>query len=566
MDTAAQDKKECIISKIDTLSLNGWNNGYVVNEHMYICEFTDSTTSNTIGIIGDFDCSDNLIVTVNDGYLQTICTSTETFYFIYNGTDTKILMADNAGNIEDVKQTQMHSIKRVATQNDITPKPWLEQLQDFLNNYADKLSTSDSPFLRNQAEELRNLPENLIKDGLIKGLAKLTGKKIPFAKEILDMLERYDKERSVFGQCRMTVLGVTKTGTDYYINAKLDGFDGMPNYGDIVQSVTGGVVCRYTKVSDTWNKPTTSYNDYKWEHNYKGNFDLTEKLPEMNLGWYEFRPYVTRAGVTKYGNLYSFLYSELKESPVISVSNNKCTYLGNDKFKVEFDCSFVPLENEGLLYQGLELSTGKGDKVVSFGAGTTHEKVSETMSADNFTISGTTATLNLKVQYWYVTRYSSETFFKDLEDSVSVKYSEQPSVKFTSAHINGTEKDSTRYTTGYSFEYEATGTFWIDRIQYTIVQDNWNNYWDAQTLNADGKYSASGFCEYDASSMASHQTYYTIYLKMGGVSQSSNSLYFSGNPISNVYISGGRNISRGKNKIEKGKTLSDNRLINMKKK
>lgn len=566
-DSAIQDKDKWIISKIDESSLNGWNNGYVINDHLYICEFTDSTTSNLIGFIGDFDYADNLVITINNGYLQTICTDSKTFYFTYNETGIKILSINNAGKVEELKQTKSYN-KQAATRSDINTPSWLGQVQDFLNNYADKLSTSDSQFLRDQAEDLRNLPENLIKDGLVDGLTKLTGKKfLPYIKNILDKLGEYDRERSTFGNCMMTILGISKNGTDYYINANLNGFESMPNYGEDVQSVTGGVVCRYTKESDTWNKPTTSYNDYKWQQEYNGNFNLTEKLPEMKLGWYEFRPYVTKVGITKYGNLYSYLYTELKESPSYSISNIKCTYLGDDKFNVEFDCSFVPLENDGLLYQGIKLNTENGDKIVSFGAGTTSERISKIVSADNFKISGITATLNIKAQYWYVTRYSSETFYKDLEDNSLVKYSEQPSIKFMSSQINGTsiiehdEKYGNHYETEYSVEIEVTGAFWIDYIQYTIVQDNWNNCWDPQTLSGDGKYSAKGTATYWTSSTASHQSYYTIYLKTGGIIQSSNALYFSGNPISSVSISGNRNLSTNSKKTRKGKSFNDNELI-----
>lgn len=575
-DTNAEgSKREWIVSKIDEVSLNGWNNGYVINDSIYFCEFVDTTTYEIIGMIGSFNYMDNIVITCKEGYVQTVYTDTETYNFIYDETGIKVIFINDSGAIEELLETEFPSVNsRITTRTDNNSISWLVQVQNFLNNYADKLSSSDSRFLREQAEDIRNFPENLIKDGLVDGLTKLTGKRsLPYIMDILDNLGEYDRERSMFGNCMMTVLGVSKSDTDYFINANLSGFESIPSYGDNTQSVTGGIVCRYTKGTDTWNKPTTSYYDYKWEHNYKENSNLTEKLPKMNLGWYEFRSYVTRAGVTKYGNSYSYLYSVLDENPTFTISNVKCSYLGNDKFKVEFDCSFVPLNNDGLLYQGIMLNTEYGDKLTSFGAGTTTEKVSKTVSADNFTISETTATLNIKAQYWYVTRYSSETFYKDLENNVLIKYDEQPSIKFTSSQINGTsileydENNGNHYETTYSFKYDATGTFWIDHIQYTIVQGNWNNYWDSQTLNGDGEYSASGTATYWTSSTASHQSYYTIYLRTGGMIQSSNSLYFSGNPISSVSIIGGsRTPLINTKKTEVRELINDNRFINSYKK
>ena len=551
-DSIEQDKNEWMVSKIDVSSLNGWDNGYIINNNMYLCESTDSRSSEIIGIIGCFDYfDDNIVITANNGYLQTICTSSETFYFTYDETGVRVLVIDDTGDVEELIESQSYDYdKKVTTRADNNTNTWLGQIQDFLNDYADRLSTSDSRFIRDQAENIRNFPKNLIEDGLVTGIAKLTGMQyLPFLSDILDKIGKYDDERSIFGNCMMAISGVSQSDASYFINANLTGFESMPNYGELSQSVTGGVVCRYTKALDTWNKPTTSYNDYKWEHNYTGNSNLIEELPKMNLGWYEFRSYVTKAGITKYGNSYSYLYSDIDETPTYIITNANCTYIGDDKFRVEFDCSFTPLNNDGLLYQGIQMNLKNGDMLTSFGVGSTTEKISKIVTVDNFTISGTSAVLNIDVQFWYVTRYSSETFFKDLEPNSSVKYEDQPSIKFTSAQINGTsiieynEDNGNHYETKYSFEYEATGTYWIDYIQYTIVQDNWNNYWEPQRLNGDGSYSASGNSKYWTTSTASHQSYYTIYLKHGGIIQSSNSLSFSGNPISSVSISGSSSMS-----------------------
>lgn len=122
-----------------------------------------------------------------------------------------------------------------------------------------------------------------------------------------------------------------------------------------------------------------------------------------------------------------------------------------------------------------------------------------------------------------------------------IVYNENPLVTFTSARIDGTDTnvEGHDYVTHFSFTYDVMGSFWIDYIQYTFVQENWNNYWNPFDIKKDGDYSASGTASYSKSSTASHQSYFTIHLKNGGTTTSSNSLYFSGKPISGVSISGG---------------------------
>ena len=144
--------------------------------------------------------------------------------------------------------------------------------------------------------------------------------------------------------------------------------------------------------------------------------------------------------------------------------------------------------------------------------------------------------------------YQSKTFYKDLESNNKIVYDEQPSITFTSVQHDGTETNVNGYDyqTNFSFTTVAKGSFWITNIQYILNGENWNNNWPSQSVDGDGEYSYTGYCEYSKNSNTSHQAYYTIYLKNGNTMNSTNSLYFSGNPISSINLSGSPAASRAK--------------------
>lgn len=122
-------------------------------------------------------------------------------------------------------------------------------------------------------------------------------------------------------------------------------------------------------------------------------------------------------------------------------------------------------------------------------------------------------------------------------------YNKKPSISFISARIDGTEVieqyvDSVRYKTSYSFEYTALGCLWLDKIQYEIAQDGWNNGWEEQRTLHDGDNGASGYAEYNNNGYSDlyMRCYYKMYLNGGRILCSDNSLFFRGNPISMITV------------------------------
>ena len=139
------------------------------------------------------------------------------------------------------------------------------------------------------------------------------------------------------------------------------------------------------------------------------------------------------------------------------------------------------------------------------------------------------------------TKDNAKLFFEEIP--FEFIYNEKPSISFISARIDDTEvieqyADSVRYKTSYSFEYTALGCLWLDKIQYEIAQDGWNNGWEEQRTLYDGNYSASGYAEYynNGYSDLYMRCYYKMYLNGGGILYSDNSLFFRGNPISTITV------------------------------
>ena len=95
----------------------------------------------------------------------------------------------------------------------------LSQLHDFCNYYADEFAASDTPYLRSIAEDLRNLPYDVAKDGLIAGIAKLTGKKyLPYITDLLEKIGDIGRENNIFGDCYVSLSGVNGSNGNYSIN------------------------------------------------------------------------------------------------------------------------------------------------------------------------------------------------------------------------------------------------------------------------------------------------------------------------------------------------------------
>ena len=538
------------ISGISSEDLNGWDKGVLVNEDIFICQSTDSLTNDIYGIIGSLSNSNNMNIIFSEGQISQIITESETFNFIYDDTGERVVIIKREGSIVELEaKAEARAAKMMSTRAD-NKGGWFNAVQDFLNKYADQLETSDSRFIRDFADDLRDLPYNLLEDGVTDLIAKLTGLgKLPYVKDILKWLQDNHREQSLFSGCTIGITSTSESTEPFTIKASVSGFNNLPELGDVFKSISAGIVGRYTGTqSDSWNLPTITYNEYKWGQTFTGDGTITGNISKMKLGWYTFRPYMSRGGVTIYGTPKFYYCPTLDETPKYKFSNIKCEYAGNDKFNVQFTCTLEPLKNNALEYQGIELTLKDGSKLVSFGSGRYTENVSKTISASNFSISGLKATLEIKAQYWYVPMYQSKTFYKDLESNNSIVYDDQPTITFTSAEITGIDSnvDGYDYKTHYAFTYNATGTYWIDHIQYTIVQGNWNNYWDPQTVDTDGSHRASGTASYSGSRDHSHESYYTIYLKNGSTKTSTNSLYFSGYPISSVSISGSRSATRSK--------------------
>ncbi len=405
------------IANISSEDLNGWDKGVLINENIYLCESQDSLTNVIYGIIGSLSDTNNLSVVFSDNHISQIITEVETFDFIYDKTSERVVLIKTDGSIVELKTKVESHAGKAATTRDESNEGWFDAVQDFLDSYADQLETSDSRFIRDFADNLRDLPYNLLEDGVTELVTKLTGlDKLPYVKDILKWLQDNQREQILFGGCSIAITDTSESTEPFTIRAAVTDFCNLPELGDAFQSLSAGIVGRNTGIqSDSWNLPTVTYKEYKWEQVLMGDGTITGSIPQMKLGWYTFRPFISRGGVTTYGTPYFYYCPTLDETPTYTISNIKCEYVGNDKFDVQFTCTLEPLKNNNLEFQGIELTLKDGSKLTSFGSGRYTEKVNKTVSASNFSVSGLKTTLKINAKYWYVPMLQSKTYYKDLE-------------------------------------------------------------------------------------------------------------------------------------------------------
>ena len=553
----------CTAYEIDKESLNDWDYGCIYENDLYFITKTDTTTNEIIGYFNRFSEEENgILVTAEatDNKILKLWTAEKSYHFNYgeNG-EIAVRSISNDGSVSLLPSFNMEArgTTKTLTRSGNT-QSILSQLHDFCNYYADEFAASDTPYLRSIAEDLRNLPYDVAKDGLIAGIAKLTGKKyLPYITDILKKIGDIGRENNIFGDCYVSLSGVDGSDGNYSINGAILNSSSLPELGDLSHTnFSYGILCRHAgETGNNTSLPTTHWNDYNWNFNFNGESSIKKELPKLNFGWYVFRTYIERNGFTKYCDFYLYFCPDIDDIPSYYLRNVSCVYSGDGKVGVSFECEFEPLNHGGILYQGLMLETKDGEKIVSFGrnegAGSNTIKVSEEFYKElfeNLDYNNYTAELKICAKYWYVPRWNNNTFYKDLEPKTIV-YNQKPSIIFKNASILGTTvtgSDSddygeiTYYQTDYQFECEIKGVFWGSTIQYQIYSSDWNNYWESQTVNSDGTYTMTGQLTYSSRSSMGHSSYYQMYLDNGKTIKSSNGLSFGGAPGSPTFsVSGG---------------------------
>lgn len=544
----------CTAYEIDKESLNDWDYGCIYGNDLYFVTKTDTTTNEIIGYFNRFSEEENgiLVTAGSDNKILKLWTAEKSYHFNYEENGEIVVKSiSNDGSISLLPSFNMEArgTTKTLTRSGNTQNI-LSQLHDFCNYYADEFAASDTPYLRSIAEDLRNLPYDVAKDGLIAGIAKLTGKKyLPYITDILEKIGDIGRENNIFGDCYVSLSGVNGSNGNYSINGTLLNASSLPELGDFSSTnFSYGILCRYVgENSNNMALPTLHYNDYNWEYNYNYQSEIKQTLPNLSFGWYIFRSYVSRNGFTKYCGYYAFFCPDLNELPNYTIRDIKCKYIGEDKVEVSFNCTLEPLNHDGILYQGLQLNTISGDKIVSFGAGDYDESVKKVFSKSLFKnpdYTNYTADLEVCAEYWYVPRWNNNTFNKELE-SKTITYDQEPSMTITNLSVGSTvsisEGDWDRHTS-YKHDLEVTGAFWMDEV-YSYYVGNWTTPGkQGSFMPYDGKISWSGDFGVKFSSEADPHSSYKYFgaIVNGTELKSTNNVvyYFNGGSCS-ISLSGG---------------------------
>lgn len=559
IDSVSLYGNQNVIYEIPSEYLNDWDEGLVLSNRLCLLNKVDTLETEHLAFINSFTNEIDKGIAMkydNEGKIISIESSEISFYFSYDRGMIIVHSISSDGIIEEYVYSEQQTSARTLrapeqnTNNNALTNSY-ENLQNFFNNYADKFANSDTPYLRYMAEELRNLPENLMRDGIVKGLSKLFGKSFDIVDKVLKYLEDNDKRRVAFGNCFVSLQGVSESKDIHYIKGTLQGINELPNYGDQNTELKYGILGRYVGSGNDKSLPTTHWNDYKWEwstsYQSVSSINISQELPKLSFGWYGFRSYEERFGVVKYCAYYWYFNPELEDVPEYTISNVQSRYVGDNKIEVSFTCSFNPIRTDILLYQGIELKTKDGEKITSFGAGNYTTTVKKTFDASLFEKDYTNfvATMEIDAQFWYVPHAIGKTYYKDLETK-SVTYDQKPSITFTGASIIGKatgyndNNEIVLYRTYFSFDFDVVGTFWFTDIQFQIHSNstNWNTSFPMQSATIDGSYSTNASMDASPNTDVNFIGYYQMYLNNGKTIRSTNSLVFRGSP-SNPSVSVG---------------------------
>lgn len=125
----------------------------------------------------------------------------------------------------------------------------------------------------------------------------------------------------------------------------------------------------------------------------------------------------------------------------------------------------------------------------------------------------------------------------DEQEIQGLVYNEKPSITFTQADCKGTwvaEYDNNgeieKYHTSFRFFYDVKGSFWFDTIQFNVIPNDWQYYWESQTISEDGFFFTEKTLKNGVRSSMNHTGFYKMYLHNGDTKQSTNSIIFGGSP------------------------------------
>ena len=517
----------------------------------------DSLSTENVFLLKHIENDDDSGICVkydDNGRLLSILHPEKSFFLYYNEDNTiQVTSINSDGQIAKFSYNESPSSKTKTKgstevleeeQQVITLQSAYKKLDDFLNENADKLAESDTPFIRMYAEELRDLPKDLVNLGAEKLITQLFGKRVWWFVSVYSYFDDLAWKQILFGNCNVSLQSVRKEGDNHFIYGAFENFNQIPGNGELDAEMIYGIVGKYGKSYS----PDIYNNDfsYNWkarrdiyDTSTPANIAIAQQLPKLHYGWYRFRAYLIRGNVVKYCGSLLYFNPDLDTKPTYSISNVEGRVLDNSTVEFSFDCTLNPL-NE-VLYQGLQLYLEDGTKIADIGRveglGSNSQRITKSFNKSQLELDYNSYSFGLpiKAKYWYVPYDYNKTLYLELNSSF-ISDTSSPDISFTSVSITSNEVTETDeegnpygYKTTYQFEYSVSGSLWFDTIQYTINSEKWNNYWDAQSVSGDGQYSAHGWMEYGPS-FTPHSSYYTILLNNGGQARSINSLTFSGSP------------------------------------
>ena len=550
-------RPEGLICSLDSTELDGWDEGFLINNDIYIL-FAEDSVWGTIayfnqldkdfneGLLIEFD-ERNLISRIHDHeYIHSLKFSEDSLSVASIPVDTASNKAIKLRKYAfDYKDYYNEAVGLTRAKSSTMDKL---SMYYFLHSTGVKIEISDKEIWQTVAQAI---VEEALQEGLTKGVAKAAGKFAGafvgatwFAVDVITLYDEVEKY-TYFGHARLNVVGC-----DSDINPKEFSLD-LKNLNTLPSPSKYGVITPFEYECGVMldGKQLVGPIHFLTGQNVNlGTYDI----PELNTGQHQLIPYLVcrNSGMKVLGQGASFFV--YNEKPEYSVKVKNVEYK-DGVVAVELDVKWAPVESSYVEFQGISFTKSNGDMFcpnLSDVHGGNAPHINDTdgeFCRSEFELDYTEyiAKTNIKIEYYTKFYHSVKTFHFPLED-FEVVYNQEPSITFMKPAIIGTEiidydedNNPTRYCTNYEFEIDVKGCFWFSNAQYQIVSGNWINYWDMQSFPVDDNYKMYGYLEYNSNSELAHSSYYQMFLYDGSSKSSTNSLLFGGVPSCPTVTLGG---------------------------
>lgn len=550
--TEKNDVDNSVLLGIPENDLNGWEEGFLINDEYFFVASEDSL-GGTTAYFNEFnkDVEHGLIVEYNqEGYISQIHESE--YLHIFNYSDDSLYVTsipvDTLSN-KPIKYKGIaydHNEFIIGGQNSRVSEKTMEGLARLYLIYSvgKKVEITEKDLLSTLGQIAL---EEAIQAGLIYGVKKAVGSAagigVQAAFIIYDAIKLHHDVMiyTYFGHARLnSILNTDFNPNEFILESKK--FQTLPSpqkYGNLppFEYEYGVLLDGKTYIGPLFFKTGEMPNLGKY------------KLPELEDGHHYLVPYLmhknTKIRVEGFGSRF-FVF---KPKPKYSIGIDEIIYQ-KGKVLVDLNVQWTPVNSSYIEYQGISFTKPNGKMFCNnLSAGymggnvSIKEEANGIYSKEEFQLNYTDliATANLKIEYWIKFKNIYETKTVLLEN-YEIVYDQKPSIAFTSASVSDTKvlyagSYGKTYESTFNYTYNVQGALWLDKLVLKCSSDmqGFLGDYNEHEVSNDGICKNSFTTKYE-SYLTSFSAYLDGVLPTGKTYRSTNTLLFEGSPMKNVVL------------------------------